>query len=53
MSAAVDAMLAGRAAGGDGEALEAVLGAIKDDVYRLSVRMLGIRPTPRTRPRRS
>lgn len=40
MSAAVDAMLVGRAAGGDGEALEAVLGAIKDDVYRLSVRML-------------
>lgn len=40
MNAAVDAMLVGRAAGGDGEALEAVLGAIKDDVYRLSVRML-------------
>ena len=40
MSAAVDAALVGRAAGGDGGALEAVLGAIKDDVYRLSVRML-------------
>jgi RNA polymerase sigma factor (sigma-70 family) len=40
VSTAVDAMLVSRAAGGDGEALEAVLSAIKDDVYRLSVRML-------------
>jgi DNA-directed RNA polymerase specialized sigma24 family protein len=40
VSAAVDPVLVSRAAAGDGEALEAVLSAIKDDVYRLSVRTL-------------
>lgn len=40
MSAAVDPVLVSRAADGDGEALVVVLNAIRDDVYRLSVRML-------------